>query len=874
MQRRVVIGAALALASGTAQADDPRDIFGLKKPPKTTDVPDCADQATFGCAQSTDPFTTTSPYALSTWLSADYLERLPVADSTVDQVAHWATGASRDDVGVSFGGATGLENRWTVEGAPVDNVRSGVSELRVPLSFVTGIRVTAGGFSAADRTSLGGTIDATLVKGGDKHEIEARIYGGVSADSPQKPRAAFTYSLYRLRTDDRGSFTGSVVAKGPLGHLAGGKAWYAAGIAPSLSRTSFQWTASRLVDQNDDGTIDGLPFPALEPIEKRTVDATDYSVPYMARVGWDRGVHHVDLTLIGQVDEQARFLTNASAQAAGTERRTILATGIATWHGDWAHTHARVQLSWQRSDRDDHARDGQAANMPQLLTAYVPTMVADDPQVAQGCNDNRYPQINQCPLITGYYASGGAGTLVHSIADRPVTTAEISHQVGNHVLKAGGTFEDALLRTTSTYTGGQLVRSLFDGHVDAAKFYFDTCSEDASGACSYRDSSTTNWRARYAAAYAEDTWSPQPNIRIDGGLRYERMTVEPQLKLNGLAPRTGISWDFLGNGMSRAFASMGRSYAYLPAGLGETITSRDRIVHDVITGQPGGHGRTLEDGSVYIVADGTEPMAQDELLAGIQVGLANAFLMTGWVQGRYLRRGLETTPEGFINPGSKDGDPAIRTSEQGGVEVATSPTARTTVRVGWMYGRTVGNFAGPYDPQTGAGLYDSPYLNNGFSSPADYGRLPTDPGHRFYFEGDRVHTVGPVQLHLGIRMTAASGRPRNVYGDTDVGFISLIARGDRGRTPMTTQANLRLGARWKGFDLTLDLFNIFDRGTATGVDDYYTSASVRPIDGGSYEDLVFLKTVTEQPAPRSARYGLPYAYQAPFSAFLGLRRSF
>ncbi|HEY4055196.1 MAG TPA: hypothetical protein VGM39_01265, partial [Kofleriaceae bacterium] len=122
MQRRIVLGAALALAS-TAYADDPRDIFGLPtKPKKSTDTPDCADVATFGCAQSSDPFAPTSPYALSTWLSADYLERLPVADATVEQVASWATGASRDEAGVSIGGATGMENRWTVEGAPVDNL--------------------------------------------------------------------------------------------------------------------------------------------------------------------------------------------------------------------------------------------------------------------------------------------------------------------------------------------------------------------------------------------------------------------------------------------------------------------------------------------------------------------------------------------------------------------------------------------------------------------------------------------------------------------------------------------------------------------------------------------------------------------------------
>ena len=703
VQRRLVI-AALALASSTAHADDPRDIFGLpKKPSKSTDTPDCADAATFGCSQSNDPFASTSPYALSTWLSADYLDRLPVADSSVDQVAHWATGASRDEAGVAIGGATGLENRWTVEGAPVDNLRSGVSELRVPLAFVSGIRVTAGGFAASDRTGLGGTIDATLVRGGDKHELESRAYFGLSADSPQRPRAAFTYSLYRLRVDDGFNFSGSVVAKGPLGHIAGGKAWYAVGLQQSQAHESFQWTAARLVDQNNDGDIDGLPYPALEPIAQRTVNTTDYSTPYMARVGWDRGVHHIDLTLIGEVDEQARFLTNASAQAAGIDRRTILGTGIATWHGDWAHTHARVQLSWQRSDRRDRARDSHA-NIPQVLTAYVPKTVADDPQVAQGCNDNRYPGINECPIITGYYATGGAGILVHSIADRPVTTAEVSHQIGNHVLEAGGTFEDA----TAAH------------HVEV------------------------HGRSDRALVVRRTRRCRQVLLRHVQRRRVRRVLVS-QFLLDELAfaVRRGLR----GGHLVTAAKHPHRRWAALRAhGRGAAaVLQRARSSHRHLVGLPRQRhvARVREHGPQLRVSPGrprhddhvARPRRSRTSSSSSRVVTAARWRMATSTASRPARRrwrrtsyspacrsgwrtpfsspagsragtsaaASRTSPDGFINPGHADGDPAIRATEQGGAEVATSPTAHTTVRIGWMYGRTVGNYAGPYDPQTGAG---------------------------------------------------------------------------------------------------------------------------------------------------------------------------
>ena len=138
------------LVSRTAFADDPRDLFGLGKKPKDAEPPpSCDDPHAFGCAMATDPLDDPSPLALSTWLPADYLRKLPLGYVTHDAIAHYGLGASRDDVGVSFGGATGLENRWTIEGAPTDSMRTGGNDTRVPLPFLSGLTITAGGFSAA-----------------------------------------------------------------------------------------------------------------------------------------------------------------------------------------------------------------------------------------------------------------------------------------------------------------------------------------------------------------------------------------------------------------------------------------------------------------------------------------------------------------------------------------------------------------------------------------------------------------------------------------------------------------------------------------------------------------------------------------------------
>lgn len=120
--------------------------------------------------------------------------------------------------------------------------------------------------------------------------------------------------------------------------------------------------------------------------------------------------------------------------------------------------------------------------------------------------------------------------------------------------------EDARLVTTSRFTGSEQQRSLFDGHVDHLRYVAGACEELAGSPCDYAASSVVTYRTRYAAAYVEDTFSPQPNIRVDGGVRWELMHVGPNLSFgNEIAPRLGMSWDVLGGGRSRLWASMGRS---------------------------------------------------------------------------------------------------------------------------------------------------------------------------------------------------------------------------------------------------------------------------------------------------------------------------
>jgi len=827
---------------------------------------------------ATDPFDAATPYALATWLPARYLRQLPVGDATHDQVASYALGAGRDEAGVVIGGASGLENRWTIDGAPADNLRTGAADTRVPLAFLDGVMVQTGGFSARDRASTGGTIDARLVRGTASHEITVDLWAQASRDPSVRPIPAGSYTLRRVTSTPVPSVSGSVVATGPLPPLPGwlgGSAWYAAGIAPSVSRFDVQWRASRLVDADGNGQADGLPGDVVvAPIEATQTRELDYSVPVMVRTGIDRGLHHVELSLIGQTGRTTRFLGNATLAAAGVDREVTTGDAIATWRGEWADTRARVQLAWHRSTQNESAHDRRAADIPQLLTAYVPATLTDDPVLAAACDDSSpsdpVKSVANCPVPFGFFASGGAGQLTKVTADRPTLTGEVAHRLGPHLARAGATFEDSRLVTTTRFTGNELDHSLFSGELSRVRFYRGTCSTDLTQPCDYAAGSQLNYRTAYAAAYLEDTFSPARGLTIDAGLRWELMWVGTDLHFSRqLAPRLGAVWDPLGGGRSRLWASAGRTFAMLPAGLGSTIIRRDATAEDFDVG--GATSRIVTPGTVFRIAPGIESIQQDEVTIGAEIAVAGALRATLWGQGRYLRHGLETTPDGFDNPGGNGEIAATRETEVAAFQLELRRPG-AAIRTGVLWGRTVGTWTGPFDPRQGANQLQGVDWN--FDSTNLYGPLPTQFGGQFFAEAQAQRSVAGFEVAAALRLSAASGRPRNVLANGIDGIVELLPRGSAGTGPVITQTNLRLAARRGRLGATLDIINLFDRRTVTNLDEIYTDDTVRPIAGGRVGDLVFLRDDTGAPAQRRTAFQLPNAYQAPLSVTFGVHAAF
>ncbi len=826
---------------------------------------------------------------LTTWLDPAALQHLPVGDALHDSQAAYVLGAGSDGGGAVIAGASGLENRWTVEGAPVDSVRTGGADTRLPLPFLAGLRVSTGGFSARDRASSGGLIEAELLRGGAEHEVRAWAWAGLQTRRRDRLPLPTTFAVVQGRIVDPSYATVTAVATGPidaLGDLLGGRAWYAAGVSSSATDITFDQKAVRVVDRDQDGDVDLDEAGGFvtEPIARSSLDATAYNVPMMARLGVERPEQALELTVLGQVARSARFLTVATPEAAGVHRDTFLLDGIATWRRRWASTALRAQIAWHHTARDEAAMNGSAGDTPQLQTAFVPSLSQApqlDPRIAAACRDvgdgsdgeDLYPRITNCPVPTGWFMRDGVGLLADVSTDRPSFSVDAVRQLGSHAVRAGATGEDARMVIASRYSGGSLLRSLFDGYQevvrlsDASSEEIELCATNIDVACPTSEEVSLTYRTRHLAAYLEDTWRPRRELLIDFGLRWEYQQLGSRLKFAGnLAPRAGVAWDPLGRGRSRLAATLGRTFTYLPAGLGELIDKTPATVRDItFMGSP---SRIIETGFLSRVRADVEPMTTDEATFSAEVAWPRLVRLRLSSQHRWLRAGLEDSERGFGNP-----ETATRRVDILGAELATSQVADLDVRVGYAWGQARGSLVGAYDPRRGAILYGSSDFNELVTN-AD-GVLPSDLGHRFYADLSRERRFGRLSVEGGARLTLASGRPQSLIAESALwGNVYLLPRGSAQRLPSVLSTDVRLAARWRTTALSLQVQNLFSRETVTAADEVYARGLFSPIDGGDAADLVFLKSAVGAPLRRAPAYGTATSYQLPLVVVLGVESSF
>ncbi|MBA3391946.1 MAG: TonB-dependent receptor [Deltaproteobacteria bacterium] len=216
----------------------------------------------------------------------------------------------------------------------------------------------------------------------------------------------------------------------------------------------------------------------------------------------------------------------------------------------------------------------------------------------------------------------------------------------------------------------------------------------------------------------------------------------------------------------------------------------------------------------------------------------------------------------------------------------------------YTYARTTGNYPGLIS-------YDDNVILPNASTQYDLiellanriGPLPQDRPHYIKLDGYYTHDFRRHgALTGGVRFRALSGQPRNAlgphyfYGD-DQSF--LLPRGTIGRAQFEHGLDIHLGysrplPRNMRVEVFLDLYNIYDNQGVAAVDNTYAPAfrlggsqqSANPVSGGTYEDLIWVKTIngdgveTPRPIGRNPNFRNTSARYAPAYGRIGARLTF
>jgi hypothetical protein len=148
---------------------------------KTTAIPamkmqqtsvEMAEVVVSGQRPLVDPATATSGVNLS----HENFELLPI-DRNYRSIASVAPHANQSYYGdeVNIAGATGVENRYFVNGNDVTDMSNGMGGTNLPYNFIREIEVKTGGFEPEYKSSLGGIINVITYSGGN--DFSGQVFG-------------------------------------------------------------------------------------------------------------------------------------------------------------------------------------------------------------------------------------------------------------------------------------------------------------------------------------------------------------------------------------------------------------------------------------------------------------------------------------------------------------------------------------------------------------------------------------------------------------------------------------------------------------------------------------------------------------------------
>ena len=512
---------------------------------------------------------------------------------------------------------------------------------------------------------------------------------------------------------------------------------------------------------------------------------------------------------------------------------------------------------------------------------------------------------------TNFTSGGGFGQVfgptLNNDSKRDLFSGSFTAYVQNHEIKVGGDYQKDTTSGSTYYTGAQRVRvrpcgvnstsectagaplyTNANGQTQQVFYQHDLLANGTNADFQIIDASPFETPTKRYSGFIQDQWRVIPTLTINAGLRYDSEQYFGLDPITGpfqafslkdeWAPRAGFVWDFVGDGTSKLYGSVGRFYYAIPTDLNVRVFTANSAVitfnYDPtsITQDPTAPRAQLFQGGSAAgepVDAGLKASYQDEATLGIEkaidptlsIGLKGTYRTLGrTVEDRCdLDSSVAPSSCALFNPGGTgpaasgqfpvcngSANPTDPTNGQCGLPGVAVPDAKRIFRgielvarkqfsnaiwaqASYLYSSLRGNYSGAIreiDGQTDPGI-NADYDYNQFLINS-YGDLELDRPHQGRI--DAVYNA-PFGLSMGAQFYVRSGLPETRYGffnnfyPTD---LFLDPRGSTGRTPTDYDMNLSLGYNINVGPVTITpqayLYNVLNRQTVTSIDSNFNTA--------------------------------------------------
>jgi hypothetical protein len=581
-------------------------------------------------------------------VTAEEFDRMPKARS-FQGIALTAPGVNQGQIegGFQVNGASGAENSFTVDGITTNSLLYGSSRQDTVFEYLQEVQVKTGGISAEYGGALGGVISAVTKSGGNRFTGEAHYYyagNGLNAGPVQRIVLSPLDDTTVLHIQDVKQRNNGSEAGGSIGGpIAKDHLFFFGSYSPRFVRRTNDYQFSNgaepgAIDQSQDYT--------------QTFGKLTYSsgrVQANASVLYTPTTSSGTLTAydgIGPNDVSSSLAGNSAQIPRGFEtKQTNVSGNVDLWLSSSSFVTVRGGMfSDNYEDTGVSTMTAVVWNVPSIGVPGVPP----DLQLPKGAQNT--PRV----LI--------ASKDLTQTSLFQIDYNQTFHAAGSHSLKGGFGIRHATNDVNSVYPGGYVL-------LDWGQTLVNNTGGGGTGAYGYYEVNDQGTRgvvnANMPSLYVQDTWVIGDRLSLNLGVRTERETI-PSFRTDiketafafgfgdKIAPRLGATYDVLGNGRLKAYASWGRYYDWVKYELargsfgGDTWITYYRSLDTLdvnslsLANMPGqdlwGGGRDRRVPNFNTIDPELKPMFQDATNAGVEYQLTpTTALSVNYVHNKLTR---------------------------------------------------------------------------------------------------------------------------------------------------------------------------------------------------------------------------------------------